>query len=570
MSSPRSADHSAPGDSAYDADYAAVSRAKRLADDHGVAVVLVHHVRKAGSDDFLTEVSGTNGLAGAADATLVLKRSRGSADGILHVTGRDIDEAEYALAFQPASGAWHLLDGLAEEHNLPETRAAILRYVRAIPTAAEGDLRRASASTATTSERTCQRMATDGQLAGDTTRPLPRMPPSRKSAGNSGTVPPSPLSLELPLTCDDGPRTRGTADRHPVPAVPRITRRRKAFRMRQAERLIPSRRSVKTSGSAGRPSTTGGPKVAGLAASSSPTGRSACAAPSGTLARHKGGGSMMVTCYDVRIWKVEPYKGKNVTTYRARWVVDGKRFGEYFATAALADNFRAQLVTASRRGEAFDTASGLPVSMTKADRDMNWLDFACKYVDTKWKDAAPTTGGASPRGLCRSPSLLSPASSTVGPKAGFSGGHFGGGRSTRRAERRRCHLQSPKRCHGCAETVGACQRSLSPTSSGRCSTRWRSTSTASPRRRTTSTADGQSCTTHSSTPSSCGSSMPIPCARSLTPGSSPKKVRTTVDKRSVVNPDQAAALLKAVGGDPTEWTTAQGVLRGHVLRRPPA
>lgn len=78
----------------------------------------------------------------------------------------------------------------------------------------------------------------------------------------------------------------------------------------------------------------------------------------------------METSYDVRIWKVEPIKGKKTTSYRARWVVAGKRFGEPFATAALADSFRAQLVTAARRGEAFDTAKGLPVSMTKADRDM--------------------------------------------------------------------------------------------------------------------------------------------------------------------------------------------------------
>lgn len=55
---------SVPGMSAYDADYGAVGRAKKVADNYGVAVVLVHHVRKAGSDDFLSEVSGTNGLAG--------------------------------------------------------------------------------------------------------------------------------------------------------------------------------------------------------------------------------------------------------------------------------------------------------------------------------------------------------------------------------------------------------------------------------------------------------------------------------------------------------------------------
>ena len=78
--------------SAYEADYAAIGTIKRLADAYRVAVLLVHHVRKATSDDFLATVSGTNGLAGAADAVLVLERPRAQADGVLHVTGRDVEE----------------------------------------------------------------------------------------------------------------------------------------------------------------------------------------------------------------------------------------------------------------------------------------------------------------------------------------------------------------------------------------------------------------------------------------------------------------------------------------------
>ncbi|MET9570288.1 AAA family ATPase [Streptomyces virginiae] len=156
------------GVSAYDADYVSVGYAKRLADHYGVAVVLVHHVRKAGSDDFLTEVSGTNGIAGAADATLVLKRARGQADGILHVTGRDVDEAEYALSFQPASGAWHLLDGPVSDHTVGDTRATILRYVRANPGAKPKDMAGELAHVdIDTIRRTCNRMAEAGQLTKD-------------------------------------------------------------------------------------------------------------------------------------------------------------------------------------------------------------------------------------------------------------------------------------------------------------------------------------------------------------------------------------------------------------------
>ncbi|MFB6777749.1 AAA family ATPase [Streptomyces sp. NPDC056352] len=156
------------GVSAYDADYVAVGYAKRIADHYGIAVVLVHHVRKMASEDFLTEVSGTNGIAGAADATLVLKRARGQADGILHVTGRDVNEAEYALQFQEASGAWHLLDGPASDHTIGDTRAAILRHVRANPGAKPKDIADVLPQVDTdTVRRTCSRMAADGQLTKD-------------------------------------------------------------------------------------------------------------------------------------------------------------------------------------------------------------------------------------------------------------------------------------------------------------------------------------------------------------------------------------------------------------------
>ncbi|WP_052442589.1 AAA family ATPase [Streptacidiphilus neutrinimicus] len=152
------------GASAYDADYAAVGRAKRLADHFGVALVLVHHVRKAASDDFLAEVSGTNGLAGAADTTIVLKRSRGKADGVLHITGRDVDEAEHAMSFQPETGAWHLLDGPAGDHTIGDTRATILRYVREHPGSKPADISAATGLDRENTRRACSRMATDGQL----------------------------------------------------------------------------------------------------------------------------------------------------------------------------------------------------------------------------------------------------------------------------------------------------------------------------------------------------------------------------------------------------------------------
>lgn len=118
------------GQGLYDRDYAAVAEWKAIADDHGVAVVLVHHVRKLAADDYVDTVSGTHGLAGAADSIMVLARSRGSADAKLSLTGRDVEEAEHALAFDATSGTWTLLDGPAGDYEVSRQRRAIALAVR--------------------------------------------------------------------------------------------------------------------------------------------------------------------------------------------------------------------------------------------------------------------------------------------------------------------------------------------------------------------------------------------------------------------------------------------------------
>ena len=76
-------------------------------------------------------MSGTNGLTGAMDATLVLERSRGQADGVLHVTGRDVVETDYAMSFDGTF--WTKLDGPASDYEMSDTRADLIRLVREYP-----------------------------------------------------------------------------------------------------------------------------------------------------------------------------------------------------------------------------------------------------------------------------------------------------------------------------------------------------------------------------------------------------------------------------------------------------
>lgn len=94
-----------PGESAYARDYRIGGSLKRLTDDHpGSTLLVVHHVRKATSDDWMDSTSGTNGLNGAADFTVSLSRSRNDTEGVLRVTGRDVPEGEYALTV--SEGSW--------------------------------------------------------------------------------------------------------------------------------------------------------------------------------------------------------------------------------------------------------------------------------------------------------------------------------------------------------------------------------------------------------------------------------------------------------------------------------
>ncbi len=154
----------APGQSAYTGDYAAAGRFKRLADHYSVPFLLIHHVRKQGAEDWQNLVSGTAGLTGAVDATLVLERGRGQADGVLHVTGRDVEETDYAMTFDAHAGSWTKLDGPASDHTVSDTRADILRLLRDHGPLKPARIAESLGLVPNTARQTCKRMSDAGQL----------------------------------------------------------------------------------------------------------------------------------------------------------------------------------------------------------------------------------------------------------------------------------------------------------------------------------------------------------------------------------------------------------------------
>src|SRR6266508_2910591 len=93
--------------------------------------------------------------------------------------------------------------------------------------------------------------------------------------------------------------------------------------------------------------------------------------------------------YKVRIWRLTTTPAGNP---RVRWVTDGKEHSEAFPNVPLAESFRSELISAQRRGEAFDIRTGLPVSETrKVKAEVPWLQHAMEYAEMKWPESAPNS-----------------------------------------------------------------------------------------------------------------------------------------------------------------------------------
>lgn len=120
-------DGKGPRQSLYETDYAALQPLNTIANNTGVGIGVAHHARKQDSQDFVDMVSGTHGLAGAVDTVAVLSKARTKNDGVLSVSGRDVEERALSVRFE--SGRWVLLGEESREPPLSETRTRILALI---------------------------------------------------------------------------------------------------------------------------------------------------------------------------------------------------------------------------------------------------------------------------------------------------------------------------------------------------------------------------------------------------------------------------------------------------------
>ncbi|WP_411121270.1 tyrosine-type recombinase/integrase [Streptomyces sp. x-19] len=81
--------------------------------------------------------------------------------------------------------------------------------------------------------------------------------------------------------------------------------------------------------------------------------------------------------------------------FQLRWKVGSRPHSKSFTTKTLADGRRSELMAAARRGEQFDTETGLPKSELAAlQPQVTWFEHAKDYAEMKWSEAASAKGRA--------------------------------------------------------------------------------------------------------------------------------------------------------------------------------
>ena len=103
-------------ESAYECDYRTGRDLKEFAEKNHLAVVVVTHTTKMiHIEDEMSNVSGTNGVTGAADAVLVLsKNKRTDKEARMFITGRKVRQSMHTIQFDDAKCQWEYI-GVAED-----------------------------------------------------------------------------------------------------------------------------------------------------------------------------------------------------------------------------------------------------------------------------------------------------------------------------------------------------------------------------------------------------------------------------------------------------------------------
>ena len=116
----------------YASDYEIIGKLKQFADKHCICVLVVHHTRKQPAGDTFEMISGTTGLLGCADGSLLMqKKKRTALEATIDVVGRDQQDQILYLTKDPNTQIWNLEKTENEPHKEPSdpTLEAVARLL---------------------------------------------------------------------------------------------------------------------------------------------------------------------------------------------------------------------------------------------------------------------------------------------------------------------------------------------------------------------------------------------------------------------------------------------------------
>ena len=100
---------------AYAQDYKDLSSLKKIADNHGICIFVVHHTRKErDGGNIFNDMTGSTGIMGVADTGMILRKDHRFGDNAtLCITGRDVEEKK--LKMQMRGVKWEITEELSAD-----------------------------------------------------------------------------------------------------------------------------------------------------------------------------------------------------------------------------------------------------------------------------------------------------------------------------------------------------------------------------------------------------------------------------------------------------------------------
>jgi hypothetical protein len=115
----------------YQEDSDFIGGLNQIAQNAGMTILIVHHTRKAKSEDVFEEISGTGGLRGATSGNMVLEETSGEADGMLRIEGKDFEHRQNVALRRKDDGSWGYV-GEGEIYQVRATKRAVLDAISAL------------------------------------------------------------------------------------------------------------------------------------------------------------------------------------------------------------------------------------------------------------------------------------------------------------------------------------------------------------------------------------------------------------------------------------------------------